>query len=582
MAKRWFPGHYVQCYDQGARTTLTTERLQVAGNPLITGYQIKLWWDTFETSFGTYNTAPLLTALNTAQADGKKVIVRFQERSFQGTIWGKMYPTYLDSAPYGSFTDNSGGQSIIAAKLWLPSVSERYILAMEAIANAADGHPAFQALMTEEYSIQGAWRQPDFDNRLMRQHWNEVARRLNPILKNGLLHINTGWADDGNGLTRTEASLSPYSDYLVSQNAGLGPTDFSYSNSFATLNTDFGRFILTRHRDATFFLLNFEWASYSNPESPSFLIDWAYDTLRCHFLVWDADMTAGNKAQFGARWGFDDVLAAIAAKNGKIYSTKPTNVAQFDVPGGGGGTGGGGGPTPGATPQPNVPTRGNWFAKLTGGSNTWGPGTSTESTALTWTTATLPLGIVDSTYSATLVATGTGTISYTLTSGTLPTGLSLASATGIISGTPTQSGTFSLTFTASNGSSSPTVALAMTVATPPTISTTALPDGDVGNVYTGTLAATGTTPIAWTILVGSRLPDGLSLDGNTGVVSGVPTRAETLNVNVRATNGAGNATKSVSIKIDPASNPGIPNEPTSDWVRMPRDVEIWVRVPRDT
>jgi hypothetical protein len=122
----------------------------------------------------------------------------------------------------------------------------------------------------------------------------------------------------------------------------------------------------------------------------------------------------------------------------------------------------------------------------------------------------------------------------------------------------------------------------MTVATAPTITTTSLADGDVGNAYVGTLAATGTTPIAWAIVPGSRLPDGLTLDGKTGVVSGVPTRAETINVAVRATNGAGSSTKSVSIKIDPAANPGIPPEPTSDWVRMPRDVEIWVRVPRDT
>jgi hypothetical protein len=581
MAKRWYPGHFVQCYDQASRTTLTTERLQVANNPLITGYEIKLWWDTFETSFGVYNTAPLMAALNTAQADGKKVIIRFQERSFQGNIWGKMYPTYLDFAPYGSFTDNNGGQNIIAAKLWLPSVSDRYILAMEAIARAADPHPAFQVLMTEEYSIQGAWNQPDFDGRLMRQHWNEVARRVNPILKNGLLHVNTGWTEE----PRTEASLAPYSDYLVSQNAGLGPTDLAYSSSIATLNTDFGRFIFSRHRDQTFFLLNYEWSSYFLPESPSFLIDWAYDTLRCHFLVWDADMNAANKAEFEARWGFDDVLAAIAAKNGKIYSTKPANVAQFDVPGGDGGggpDGGGGGPVPGATPQPNVPARGKWFAKLTSGSNTWGPGTAAESTAVTWTTTTLPLGVVSSTYSATLAASGTGTISYSLTTGTLPTGLSLNGTTGVISGTPTQSGEFTLTFTATNGSSSPTTVLTMLVASAPVVTTSALPDGDVGNVYLGVLAATGTTPIAWAIVPGNRFPDGLTLDGNTGVVSGVPTRAETLNVIVRATNGAGSNTKSVSIKIDPAANPGIPQEPSGDWVRMPRDVEIWVRVPRDT
>jgi len=152
--------------------------------------------------------------------------------------------------------------------------------------------------------------------------------------------------------------------------------------------------------------------------------------------------------------------------------------------------------------------------------------------AFSITTTSLPNGQVGTTYNTTLAATG-GTTPYTwsLTSGTLPAGLALAPATGTISGTPTAAvSAVSLTFMVTDSSSSAqsqsaTLTLTVTATPPPTLSitTTSLPNGQVGTAYTTTLTAIGgTTPYTWSLTSGT-LPAGLTLAPSTGIIGGTPT-----------------------------------------------------------
>ena len=84
-----------------------------------------------------------------------------------------------------------------------------------------------------------------------------------------------------------------------------------------------------------------------------------------------------------------------------------------------------------------------------------------------------------------------------------------------------------------------------------TITTDTLPDGKVGETYSQTLTANGTAPITWSIDGG--LPAGLSLNADTGEISGTPTAEGTATFTVKATNSAGSNTKELSITITKAA-----------------------------
>ena len=117
-----------------------------------------------------------------------------------------------------------------------------------------------------------------------------------------------------------------------------------------------------------------------------------------------------------------------------------------------------------------------------------------------------------------------------MTVGTLPSGLSLTASTGLISGTPnTAISATPLTFKVTDSSSpvqTATANLTLTIAPAQLkITTTALFTGQVGVAYTQTLATSGGTGAVTWQLTNGTLPNGLTLNASTGLISGTPTAA---------------------------------------------------------
>lgn len=178
--------------------------------------------------------------------------------------------------------------------------------------------------------------------------------------------------------------------------------------------------------------------------------------------------------------------------------------------------------------------------------------------AVTVTTAGLPLANDNAAYSATLTASG-GVPPYTwsLIAGALPSGVSLSPA-GVLSGTPAAAGVFKFTAQASDSYSTPqsgSAALQLLVSSGAlAVATSSLPAGQQSAAYPSTqLAATGgVPPYTWSIGTGAALPPGLTLS-SSGVLSGTPTGVSDISPQFIVTDAANEtASKSLKLLIVPA------------------------------
>lgn len=157
--------------------------------------------------------------------------------------------------------------------------------------------------------------------------------------------------------------------------------------------------------------------------------------------------------------------------------------------------------------------------------------------------ASLPEGYLTVNYNQTITSSGgTDPYSYSISSGTLPAGLTLNSSTGVISGIPTSEGTFNFTVVSTdNNSNTGSKNYSIVINGIPVINITpeTLPNGQQTISYSQTLVASGGIgAYAYTISAGA-LPNGLSLNSSTGVISGTPTFPSTYSFTARATDSLG-------------------------------------------
>lgn len=170
------------------------------------------------------------------------------------------------------------------------------------------------------------------------------------------------------------------------------------------------------------------------------------------------------------------------------------------------------------------------------------------------TNATAPQGIVGQAYAGFnlrnyLTVSGDASfnsgsaVTWSVASGTLPAGLTLNTSTGVVSGTPTAAASSTVTFRATyRGVSGQQSYSLVTLSIGVSLATATPPTGKVGTAYSfnlrNYLTVTGDSgynvaDVRWALTSGA-LPEGVSLNTTTGLVSGTPSAAASKSVTFRA------------------------------------------------
>lgn len=167
--------------------------------------------------------------------------------------------------------------------------------------------------------------------------------------------------------------------------------------------------------------------------------------------------------------------------------------------------------------------------------------TDPQAVTLTVTLNGSTSGTVGAAYNASLAVSG-GTAPYTfaITTGSLPDGVVLNEATGALSGTPTKAGAFGFTaqVTEKDGAQG-AATFTITVSGALTMTLSGPTSSTVGTAYSARLVVSGgTAPYTFEITTGS-LPDGVTLNAATGLLSGTSTTAGVFGFTARVTDSNG-------------------------------------------
>lgn len=334
MGKRWNPGHYFYAFNATTRDgrLYTTSWDKIKNNSNFKGVQIAVWWSTHETSKNTYDFDDLVTDLATINAQGKKCIIRLMDRSFHGYDRGNPLPSYIDSEYDGEWATDQYGEDLVAPKMWLPEVTERWCLFIEAcIAATKDaGSGCVEAYFTEECSYSGAYQLGSaigYTIAGQNAALLKIAQRgAAAVGSNGpQFWMNMGWSnEDINDFTEHYRMTD---EIVRTRRCGIGPTDLqSDSNESAyTEGNSYGQYIYDRYAGEAVFPICHEYSSYMAAPTPGTLIDYAY-SLGIHYVMWeDMDYASG----YGGRT-VTDAINAVNSSSGKINSTKPATMVYYD------------------------------------------------------------------------------------------------------------------------------------------------------------------------------------------------------------------------------------------------------------
>jgi hypothetical protein len=139
-ARKYHPGHYIGLLRGHTEQVYLDTSIQ----PGVVGIQKRYTWRSLEPSLGTYDFSQIQADLLWAQANGMRMIVMIEDKTFQPD---QPLPAYL--VQY-SVPNRAGGYTALR---WQPYVVERFKALIKALGGRFDANPSLEGIATQETSL---------------------------------------------------------------------------------------------------------------------------------------------------------------------------------------------------------------------------------------------------------------------------------------------------------------------------------------------------------------------------------------------------------------------------------------------
>ncbi len=311
LKKKWYPGHYLYATDNANHLgILDNHRNRIKNNPYFTGYHAQYWWHRLEPKKGEYDFSMIIEDLNKAQADGKKLTLMFYDRIFHKNRPFPV-PNYLVEDPIyegGVYMHDTN----TLPKLWVPSLVDRQILLIEALAKEVDDHPALAAFLFQETALSARQEQEGFTEK----KYHDSLIRLNQAASNSFKKTPViHWTNFG--LT-PDLRDSFMKEIIEVQKGGFGTPDTYNNNNNGALSSAFGKYY-EKYDGIAVKYASVESSSYQTEKNMEEVLNFGVDVLKLNFMAW-------SPKTWGEGYMIDDAILAINKQEGRINTKAPLNM----------------------------------------------------------------------------------------------------------------------------------------------------------------------------------------------------------------------------------------------------------------
>ncbi|MCB0366962.1 MAG: hypothetical protein H6624_02625 [Bdellovibrionaceae bacterium] len=300
---KFFPGNYVRATDDSTRNVDGLATLNYILSQDLTnfvGVAYQFMWGDVESSPGKYNFAELDEVLKRVKARGKKVILKFQDRTFWTGCNSKFVPSYVDILG----PRPGGNQKFCTARVWEKETVDHKIRVLKAIVGRYHKDPDFIGILLEETALAVDKSYPTYSDKVYIDSLIRVVQELHSAYPAVILNQGINWMTKADHLRLAEA--------LDKMGGGGG---LNWPDSVPGNRSKWHWYDTGKSYNNKLMLMPNAQTPFIKPEETGAIYDMLVNDIGAHAIVWNSNH------QSQKRYFVDNVIPEVNKRKGYIKNT---------------------------------------------------------------------------------------------------------------------------------------------------------------------------------------------------------------------------------------------------------------------